>query len=185
MARNIEFKAHIESVEALAARAAAIASAGPIEIDQDDTFFRCEAGRLKLRAFSNESGELIFYRRANEPGPKESFHLRSPTSTPDMLREALSLAYGQVGRVRKHRTLYLVGRTRIHLDRVEGLGDFLELEVALAEGESSEGGLSEARSLMESLVVKPSQLVEAAYVDLLAQQASRQSLRATDAALRI
>jgi len=62
MARNIEIKAHIESVEALAARAAAIASAGPIEIDQDDTFFRCEAGRLKLRAFSNESGELIFYR---------------------------------------------------------------------------------------------------------------------------
>jgi adenylate cyclase class IV len=183
MARNIEIKAHIERVEALAARAAAIASAGPIEIDQDDTFFRCESGRLKLRALSNESGELIFYRRANERGPKESFYLRSPTSTPDMLRESLTLAYGQVGRVRKHRTLYLVGRTRIHLDRVEGLGDFLELEVALAEGEGSEGGLSQARALMERLALKPSQLVEAAYVDLLAQRATNKPPQATAAAL--
>src|SRR6267378_8178724 len=78
MARNIEIKAHVESIEALAAKAAAIADEGPIEIIQDDTFFRCESGRLKLRAFSSEEGELIFYRRANQRGPKESFYLRSP-----------------------------------------------------------------------------------------------------------
>jgi len=62
MARNIEIKAQIESVEALAARAAAIAGAGPIEMDQDDTFFRCESGRLKLRALSNESTSQRFWR---------------------------------------------------------------------------------------------------------------------------
>ncbi len=49
MARNIEIKAHVESIEALAPKAAAIADEGPIEIDQDDTFFRCDSGRLKLR----------------------------------------------------------------------------------------------------------------------------------------
>lgn len=170
MARNIEIKAQIESVEALAPRAAAIASAGPSEIEQDDTFFRCASGRLKLRTFPEGNGELIFYRRADQRGPKESFYLRSLTSTPEVLREALALAYGQVGRVRKRRMLYLAGRTRIHLDRVEGLGDFLELEVALAEGESPEGGLAEAQALMEALAIKPSQLVEAAYVDLLARR---------------
>ena len=76
MARNIEIKARVESIEALARKAAAIADEGPIEIIQDDTFFRCESGRLKLRAFSSEEGELIFYRRANQHGPKESFYLR-------------------------------------------------------------------------------------------------------------
>jgi len=56
--------------------------------------------RLKLRALASDSGELIFYRRANLPGPKESFYVRSPTSAPDALRDALSMAYGEIGRVR-------------------------------------------------------------------------------------
>jgi predicted adenylyl cyclase CyaB len=172
MARNIEIKAHVESVEAIGPGAATIATAGPIEIDQDDTFFACKSGRLKLRTFSNDRGELIFYRRPNERGPKESFYVRSPTSAPDVLREALTLAHGQIGRVRKHRTLYMAGRTRIHLDRVEGLGDFLELEVVLTEGEGSDGGLSEAYAMLEALAVERSQLVGVAYTDLLAQQAS-------------
>lgn len=170
MPRNIEIKARIASVEALTARAAAIADEGPIEIIQDDTFFQCETGRLKLRAFSEEQGELIFYRRANQHGPRESFYLRSSTSEPETLRESLSLAYGQAGRVQKHRTLFLVGRTRIHLDRVAGLGHFLELEVVLEEHESSEAGVREAHEIMAQLGVEPSQLIEGAYVDLLVQQ---------------
>ena len=82
MARNIEIKAHIESVESLLAKAAAIASEGPIEIVQHDTFFRCDNGRLKLRALASGKGELIFYRRPNQRGPKESFYVRSPASAP-------------------------------------------------------------------------------------------------------
>jgi adenylate cyclase class IV len=53
MSRNIEIKARIQSVEALTAKAAAVADEGPIEIAQDDTFFRCDSGRLKLRAFAD------------------------------------------------------------------------------------------------------------------------------------
>ena len=153
----------------MARRVAAIATEGPTEIMQDDTFFRCEAGRLKLRMFSAQSGELIFYRRANQHGPKESFYVRSPTSAPGTLRESLSLAYGQVGRVRKQRVLYLVGRTRVHLDKVEGLGHFLELEVVLTDGEPAQVGAREAEELMRKLGVEPSQLIDGAYIDLLAQ----------------
>ena len=91
------------------------------------------------------------------------------------MREALSLAYSQAGRVRKKRTLYLIGRTRIHLDRVEGLGDFLELEVVLSEGESPQDGIDTAHQLMEKLGVDPSQLIEGAYVDLLNKTASNPS----------
>ena len=168
MARNIEIKARIESVESIASKAAALAKAGPIEIAQDDTFFRCGAGRLKLRVLSSDGAELIFYRRANQRGPQESFYLRSPSAAPDSLRECLSLAYGQIGRVRKQRTLFLVDRTRLHLDRVEGLGHFLELEVPLAEDEPAEFGIREAVKIMQKLGVEPAQLVEGAYLDLLA-----------------
>ena len=169
MARNIEIKARITRVIDLIGPAAAIADQGPTEILQDDTFFDCHAGRLKLRAFSNSQGELIFYQRSNQSGPKESFYVRTPTAAPDSLRETLTLAYGAVGRVRKHRTLFLAGRTRIHLDAVEDLGDFLELEVVLHEGEPLENGVREAQRLMQQLGVTPSQLIDQAYVDLLAE----------------
>jgi predicted adenylyl cyclase CyaB len=167
MARNVEIKARIENVALVAPKVATLASEGPLDLAQDDTFFRCESGRLKLRAFSNDSGELIFYRRVNQSGPKESFYLRSPTSSPESLRESLSLAYGQIGRIRKYRTLYLVGRTRVHLDRVEGLGHFLELEVQLVDGESTEQGVREASELMDRLGIQPEQLIEGAYLDLM------------------
>jgi hypothetical protein len=81
----------------------------------------------------HELGELIFYRRVNQAGLKESFYVLSPPSSPGTLRESLSLAYGQIGRIRKYRTVFLVGRTRVHLDRVEGLGHFLEPEVVLVD----------------------------------------------------
>ena len=170
MPRNIEIKARIESVEALEPRAAALADRGPMEIAQDDSFYECPNGRLKLRRFGPDRGELIFYRRADESGPKESFYLRSPTSEPESLHAALAAAWGERGRVVKQRTLYLAGRTRIHLDRVQGLGDFLELEVVLAEGEPAEAGTQEAHELMARLGVHPSQLIQGAYLDALEQR---------------
>jgi len=167
MARNIEIKARIDGIEALASKVVALADEGPIEITQDDTFFRCETGRLKLRVFADGNGELIFYRRPNQLGPKESFYVRSPTSAPESLRESLSLAYGQVGRVKKHRTLFLVGRTRVHLDEVDRLGYFLELEVVLDDDESADVGVLEARGLMNKLGVSQDELIEDAYIDIL------------------
>ncbi|USP10293.1 class IV adenylate cyclase [Aeromonas dhakensis] len=170
MPRNIEIKASIERIDDLLPKALAIADQGPVEIEQDDTFFRCDAGRLKLRTLSPSAGELIFYRRADQQGPKESFYQLTPTHEPDRLRETLSLAWGQIGRVQKKRTLLLVGRTRIHLDRVQGLGHFLELEVVLEEDEPLEAGMQEANDIMALLGVEPSRLIEGAYLDLLLRQ---------------
>ena len=170
MARNIEIKARIKSIAELTCRVAAVADLGPTEIVQDDTFFNCGAGRLKLRVYPDGRGELIFYRRADQHGPKESFYLISPTLSPGSLREILSLACGQSGRVEKRRTLFLVGRTRVHLDQVKDLGEFLELEVVLNEGEPPEAGIAEAHALMEQLGIESSQLIEDAYVDILSER---------------
>ena len=173
MPRNIEIKARVDSIAALAANAAAIGSDGPYHIAQDDTFFRCASGRLKLRAFADGKGELIYYSRVDRQGPKESFYVISPTPAPDTLRECLTLAYGQAGRVQKQRTLFLAGRTRIHLDQVAGLGNFMELEVVLEDHETPDAGMQEAHALMARLGIQPSQLIEGAYVDLLAAIAGK------------
>ena len=167
MARNVEIKARVGELSAVEARAAAIATSGPEDIFQDDTFFRCENGRLKLRDFGNGSGQLIQYTRADEAGPKVSDYVLSPTSAPAELREALARAHGVLGRVVKRRRLYLVDRTRVHLDAVEGLGSFVELEVVLREHETPEAGQAVAREIMAALEISPDQLVTGAYMDLL------------------
>ncbi len=172
MPRNIEIKARVADPAALARAAAALATSGPELLHQDDTFFRCAHGRLKLRVFGPGDGgavpaELIFDRRADQGGPKESSYVISRTDEPGTLREALAGACGLLGRVRKRRTLWLAGRTRIHLDEVEGLGHFVELEVVLAEDEPATQGEAEARDLMRRLGIAEATLVEGAYLDLL------------------
>ncbi len=171
MARNIEIKARIESVEALLPKVKALADRGPEEKDQDDTFFLCPNGRLKLRTLSSQEGQLVFYKRPDQKGPKECFYLVSETREPDLLREILLQAYGACGRVRKHRTSFMAGRTRVYLDRVEGLGDFLELEVMLREAEAAEDGVAEAYNLLARLGVDSARLIDVAYVDLLKKSA--------------
>ena len=168
MPRNIEIKARISSVEALVPKVRLIADQGPWEIAQHDTYFACAGGRLKLRTLADNAGELIYYRRDNRRSPRESFYLRSPTTAPEALRSLLTEALGQVGRVEKLRTLFLRGRTRIHLDKVTGLGDFLELEVVLPEDEPPAAGIGEANELLRQLGVDSSQLIEGSYLDLLA-----------------
>jgi len=167
MPRNIEIKARISSVEALMPKVRVIADQGPWEIRQDDTYFVCASGRLKLRRGAGNAGELIYYRRDNQRSPTESFYLRSPTAAPEALRSLLTQALGQIGRVEKLRTLFLRGRTRIHLDKVTGLGDFLELEVVLPEDEPPAAGIGEANELLRQLGVDSSQLIEGSYLDLL------------------
>ncbi len=167
MPRNVEVKARIDSVEALLPRARALADGEATVIEQDDTFFACAHGRLKLRDFGDGRGELIHYARADATGPKLSDHVRAPTSDPAALREALARAHGAIGRVRKTRHLLMVGATRIHLDRVEGLGDFLELEVVLREGQSADEGAAVAARLLRELGVSGEHQLAGAYLDLL------------------
>lgn len=167
MARNVEIKARVPDRAALEARVRGLATHGPEVIAQDDTFFTCPGGRLKLRQFDARQGELIAYRRADQAGPKTSHYLRCATTEPAALREALAMALGEAGRVVKQRVLYRVGRTRVHLDRVEGLGECMELEVVLGEGDAPEAGQREAEALMALLGIARGDLIDAAYVDLL------------------
>ncbi len=167
MGRNVEIKAKVNDMDRQRSLLEALTVTQPQLIFQEDTFFNCSAGRLKLRTFSNGAGELIQYRREDRFEPAESEYVLSHTNDPDTLKEALSNALGVRAVVRKNRSVYVVERTRIHLDDVEGLGYFIELEVELRPQESEEIGIEVARELMEKLEIRGEDLVKSAYVDLL------------------
>lgn len=167
MGRNVEIKARLVDPEACFERARAIADGPEQELAQRDTFFASAQGRLKLRELSERVGCLIYYERPDAEGPKLSRYILTETGDPSGLRTALAAAWGVIGEVRKRRRLLMVGRTRIHIDAVDGLGDFLELEVVLGRDEPVEAGEAEARRLMTALGIGPDALVTGAYHDLL------------------
>ena len=172
MARNIEIKARLVSIDTLLPRAQAMAGGTPELIVQDDTFFRVPHGRLKLRELADGSAELIHYHRPDTAEARASDYVRVPAPEPAALREALARGCGVLGRVRKRRLLLQVDEggfhTRIHLDRVHDLGDLIELEVVLRAGQTDANGSAVAEALMHRLAVAAAPRVTCSYLDLLA-----------------
>ena len=164
---NIEIKSCVRDSARIRALAETLAGDAGERLEQEDVFFRSPHGRLKLRISSTISGELIYYERKDQAGPKQSRYLISRTSEPESLKSVLRESLGIRGIVRKRRTLYRIGQTRIHLDEVDGLGFFVELEVVMNDGQSPAEGTKIAHDLMSQLEIEPSDLIEQAYIDLL------------------
>jgi len=173
VARNIEIKARSSDVASQQRIASRLADSAPVLLEQEDTFFHVPRGRLKLRAFGDGTGELIEYERVDSPEAKQSTYIRSPVYEPHSLKAALAAALGVRAVLKKRRMLFLTDQTRIHLDEVEGLGWFVELEVVLGPDQSETEGRAIADRLMSELGIQASDLVAGAYVDLLANEASR------------
>jgi adenylate cyclase class IV len=167
MARNIEIKARIDAIEALLPHARTLADGDAEPIEQDDTFFAVTMGRLKLREFGDGSAELIHYHRGNGLEARPSDYVRVPVADAAALRDALARGCGLLGRVRKRRLLLRLGQTRLHLDRVEALGDFVELEVVLREGQSDDEGRAIADGWMRRLGLQHAPRLGGAYMDML------------------
>jgi predicted adenylyl cyclase CyaB len=167
MSRNIEIKARIPELSAIRVKAASLASGSAEMINQTDTFFVVPRGRLKVRAFADGSGEVISYDRPNRRGPKESIYQRVACENARVLSQALASVLAVRGVVTKQREVFHVGRTRVHLDQVNGLGCFVELEVVLAPGESVAQGHRDAHDLLRSLEIPDGALVSEAYIDLI------------------
>jgi adenylate cyclase class IV len=165
MTSNIEIKARARNPERLRMLAERLSDAPPEVIEQHDTFFACERGRLKLRQVSAQSGELIAYSRADICGAKQSDYCIARTSSPADLLSVLSAALGVQRTVTKTRVLLRSGQTRIHLDSVAGLGSFVELEVVLRDNQPPEEGHRIVRELINALEIQESDLLEGAYAD--------------------
>jgi predicted adenylyl cyclase CyaB len=165
MNRNVELKAKVEALEPIEALLRPRCGE-PRLLVQRDTFFGCPAGRMKLRE-EGSAAELIFYSRSSAAGVRESRYWRAAVADAAAMTALLGAGYGVEGVVQKRRLLFLVGQTRVHLDEVEGLGAFVELEVVLRPEQSVAEGERVAGELMAELGIPASALVGPAYVELL------------------
>ena len=168
MPRNIEIKYRCPELAAVRDAALGIGATSTATLDQSDTFFRCTSGRLKLREFGDgRAAELIAYDRADAGATRASDYVLYRTDDAGTLRDALARSLGTRGVVRKQRELLLFRNVRIHLDRVEGLGDFCELESVICADVNE----ATARRNLDELIARADfawlEVVPVAYADLL------------------
>ena len=182
MAQNIEFKARCRDLETVRQRALLLATEEPKILNQVDYFFEVPKGRLKLRIIDETVAQLIPYQRSDENSARPSDYLLHQVSDPESLKSVLCRSLNQGPVVKKSRELIMVGRTRIHLDQVESLGTFIEIEVVLSDDElahSSQGdslnnsrAMEEMNQLKSILGIDDEDILSVAYVDLLKEKAS-------------
>lgn len=169
MAQNIEIKACARDFPEQMGKARALSDGPNHLLHQEDIYYHAPRGRLKMRHTGGEKPQLIFYERADDHSPKSSHYDLIPLSQPqaDALHQLLSRMLGVRAVVNKARQLFIAGETRIHLDTVENLGQFLELEVVMQPGQPQAQGEKRARQLMQALNIRPEDLIAGSYVDLL------------------
>jgi homotetrameric cytidine deaminase len=181
--RNIEFKARDPQPARTLELALGLGAEDRGEIAQTDTYFARARGRLKLREQRPGEAELIQYRRADAPGARESEYRRVAAADATALRDALDAALGTLVVVEKRRRLLLHDNVRIHLDEVEGLGSFLELEAVAQPDSDLSPEHAEVSRLRAELEIGDDALVAQSYSDLLLATPDL-LLRAADSAMR-
>lgn len=167
--RNLEIKAHDPDPSATLEAALQLGAEDQGWLYQRDTYFHAVQGRLKLREAPPEPAELITYARADLARPKVSLYRIVQVSDHVTLIDALTDALGVRVVVEKQRRLLLWRNVRIHLDRVEGLGDFVELEAVTASPGGLEVERDRVRELRDTLGIGDEQLVTHGYADLIAR----------------
>jgi homotetrameric cytidine deaminase len=194
--RNVELKARDPDPARTLERALALGADDKGEIQQRDTYFSGARGRLKLR--EQETGgsplwdELIEYSRTDSTDARTSTYRRVPVADVEPLREALDAAYGTLGTVAKRRRLLIWEGVRIHLDEVEGLGSYIELEAVAEAGSDLSAEHDKVERLRADLGIEDDNLIATSYSDLLLTAADSTAgagngddlMRAADAVMR-
>jgi adenylate cyclase class IV len=152
---------------------------------QRDTYFgvppdRARQGaRLKLRERwaltaagpQRRGAQLIPYLRPNVAAPKRSDYSILDVEAPARVRSLLSGVLGVSAVVEKRRTVFLLGDTRIHLDRVRGLGAFIEFEALVGSGRGAKArSRARVKALMAKFGIHPRSLLTASYAEMASRR---------------
>ena len=151
---------------AVEAKAKALGAIPQAVLRQRDIYFCVPQGRLKLRQQPGRPAELIAYARSDSAAPRPSDYRIFATEQGDELLATLTAALGVRAVVEKARTLYLWRQTRIHLDRVRDLGEFVELETVIT-CQSLKEGEAELRQVLAALGLATAVAEPRSYVDLI------------------
>jgi len=138
--------------------------------EQSDTYFNVSHGRLKLRE-GNIENNLIYYERSNQPGPKNSQFNLVKLEDAKGLKEVLAKSNGVKVVVRKKREIYYISNVKFHIDQVNGLGSFVEIEAGNVFIDRSPKELKDQCDFyMQEFAIRPEDLVENSYSDLLMEK---------------
>ncbi len=167
---NIEIKARCESIEELHDLLMAAGASYRGEDRQRDTYFPCAYGRLKLRQ-GNIENALIHYQRSDLAGPKLSAVTLYPAAEAEQLRNVLEKSLGVLVVVDKKRRIYFIDNVKFHLDEVQQLGFFAEIEAIDVDGKLGEEQLRlQCNHYLQQLGIRNIQLLTHSYSDLLMAQ---------------
>jgi len=175
--RNVEFKARDADPEGTLARALQLGASDEGVLHQVDTYFAVAQGRLKLREQEPGGAALIPYLRADAAVARESSYRVIAVADPAALKAGLAETAGIEAVVTKRRRLLLLDNIRVHLDDVDGLGRFVELESVLPDG-------GDVNALREQLGIAEEAIVAEGYAQLLARAQAPQDLVAAAIAVR-
>ncbi len=165
--QNIEIKARLEDRANVESRLKALGARCLWTLRQRDTFFAVPRGWLKIREATGRPPEAISYERAADcGGPRASHYDVIILQDAEAWKRLLSRVLPVDKIVEKERTLWIYEHTRVHLDRVDRLGDFLELETVV-EGISVEEARRESQRVMDTLGVNAADLIALPYKDLV------------------
>ena len=166
--RLVELKARWEDLATARAIVATAEHLGTYR--QTDTYFALGERRLKVREIEGRrDAHLIYYERRDDIGLKESEVLLSALPEPEAVKEMLTRVLGVQVVVRKRREIYRLEGVQVHLDEVEGLGRFLEFELAVEDSpEGIEAGRTELAAMRARFGIPDEDLVASSYSDLLA-----------------
>lgn len=168
--RNVELKARDRDPPRSLAKCEALGAEDQGELIQRDTYFNVATGRLKLREEKGAASHLISYVRADELRERLSRYRIVEIDDAEGLKAALSESLGTRVVVSKRRRLFLWGDVRIHLDRVEGLGDFLEFEAVAPERSDLADERQKVRNLQEIFAIRSEDLIDRSYSDLMLER---------------
>lgn len=163
--KNLEIKSRIANFEETEHICERLGATCRGVLYQTDTYFNVPGGRFKLRVCEGAESYLIYYQRPDQTGPKISDYLMADASP--AVGQVLEAALGVIAQVRKTRILYLWENVRIHLDRVENLGEFLEFEAVQAEGMSPADEKRKVQFLMKEFGIKDEALLASSYLDMI------------------
>ncbi len=169
---NIEIKARTKQSEAIRAYLLSNGAESRGVDKQTDTYFIVNQGRLKLRE-GNIENNLIFYQRADQAGPKQSNFSLLPAEDPATLKSMLTQALGIKVVVAKRREIYFINNVKFHLDSLEGLGEFVEIEASNRYASVSVEELRQQCDFyMQAFAIRPDDLITQSYSDMLLPSAA-------------
>ncbi len=134
---------------------------------QIDTYFKVNSGRLKLREGTIEN-YLIYYQRENKEGPKQSDVILFTSDPNSSLKSILVNANGVLAVVDKKREIYFIENVKFHIDTVQDLGTFVEIEAIDEDGTiGKEKLLEQCNEYVKLFDIAKSDLISVSYSDLL------------------